>query len=467
MNKHSSVQKVVILDGRRHCDQHLDAVFIQLTTVLQERNSNVKIFRLRDINIKPCIGCFNCWLKTPGTCIHTDDPAAEILQNTLKSHTVILFTPIVFGGYSSDLKKILDRFLPSILPFKGEFHGEIHQQLRYSSFPRIIGIGVSPSPCKELSECFTTLVGRNTLSLSLRSSHYRAEVIDSIKDAQKTLKSRFHALLSQTDLPQPKTTLPSLNLKPSSVPNIPKTNQNALLIIGSQKTHSSTSAVLGNYLLKELKKHNINIDSLTLKKELIHSEEQQDHLCRAVENADILLLACPLYVDSLPFLVTKGMEVVASHRKNNRNNTQKNFLAIINSGLPESYHSNAALAICKNFALKTDMAWAGGLSFGAGEALISGKPLMGFKGFRGFVKRPPLFYVTRSLKAVAQALAAGTSVPEDTIRLLTRKPIPFISSKAWHYIFIKEAHRVLTKEAKTNGITKEAMYDAPYNKPNE
>ncbi|WLE97348.1 MAG: NAD(P)H-dependent oxidoreductase [Candidatus Electrothrix communis] len=450
-------KKVIILDGARESDKDLDSILTLLIDVLQHQyKAKTKIFTLRNIKINHCIGCFNCFFKTPGRCIHTD-AGTDILQAIVNSNTVIFFTPIVFGGYSSELKKIIDRFLPVALPFFRKSHGETHHPPRYSTFPHIVGIGVHPAPDKKQEECFKILVGRNALNLP--PSHYSAEVISSTKGSSEKLRNLFHALLSRTDKLPLRNTLSALVHKSSSIPKIPTGKRKALLIIGSpKKKHSSTSTVLGSYLLNILQQQNIETESLTLDESLMHCKAQHD-LCLAVERADIILLACPLYVDSLPFLATKALEVISLHRKNVPTRDPKIILPIINSAF-EPYQNRVALAICQNFASESGMLWAGGLAMGAGEALISGNSLTGFKGFRDSI-RPPLFYVTRSLKATARALAKGEPVHENTVRLLAKKPAPLISSNVWHSLFIKAANRLIKKEAVSNGLTMQEIFEAP------
>ena len=59
----------------------------------------------------------------------------------------IFVTPIVFGGYSYELKKALDRQIGTLLPFvKKEKNGETHHPSRYDKQPRFVVVGVSASP---------------------------------------------------------------------------------------------------------------------------------------------------------------------------------------------------------------------------------------------------------------------------------------------------------------------------------
>ena len=145
MDEQFSKRKTVILDGTRSCDKHLDPILALLTDAVHKyHGGRTQIFKLRDIKLNPCIGCFNCWVKTPGKCIHRD-AGTPILRAILNSDALIVFTPVVFGSYSSELKKGLERFLPILLPFFKKIHNEIHHVARYPFFPRLVGIGISPS----------------------------------------------------------------------------------------------------------------------------------------------------------------------------------------------------------------------------------------------------------------------------------------------------------------------------------
>ena len=62
----------------------------------------------------PCVGCFNCWFVTPGMCKINDH-----IQNTEmgNSEETILISQNCYGGYSEQVKKILDRSVPASTPF--------------------------------------------------------------------------------------------------------------------------------------------------------------------------------------------------------------------------------------------------------------------------------------------------------------------------------------------------------------
>ncbi|MHA2001037.1 MAG: hypothetical protein ACTSVU_02975 [Promethearchaeota archaeon] len=58
---------------------------------------------------------------------------------------MIYFTPITFGGYSSTLKKALDRQICILSPYFRKVNGEIHHKKRYNKYPSLIGIGYQKS----------------------------------------------------------------------------------------------------------------------------------------------------------------------------------------------------------------------------------------------------------------------------------------------------------------------------------
>ncbi|MCI5133566.1 MAG: flavodoxin family protein [Candidatus Electrothrix sp. AW2] len=453
-------KKIVILDGTRYEDKHLNVVLTLLINVIRRYyGDRIQIFKLREITINPCIGCFNCWIKTPGTCFH-QDAVADILRAILSSHTVIFFTPVIFGGYSSELKKIIDRFLLITLPFLEKTFGEFHHPRRYTSFPHIVGIGTHLATNKKVTQCFKTLVGRNAINAH---TTYRANVICP-SDSQQKIQQQLVDLLQGTDK------LPRFEeLNKLMIENKPFSQKNknikpkALLIVGSQKTKApSTSAVLGGCLLEKLKLFGMQTEHYSLKAHVLHSQKEQRTLCQAVDQAGVVIFSFPIYADSPPFLATSALEIIAHHKKHGEINKRSTlFTGISNSGLPESSQNIVALSICRNFALECGMIWAGGLIFGSGEMLISGNPLTGFRAFKG-AKRPPLFYVAHALEIAASSLVQGSPIPEQAVQMLAKKPLPLFSVHFWHWFLMRKANRILIKEAKKNGITKEAMYSNPY-----
>jgi len=62
----------------------------------------------------PCVGCFNCWFVTPGMCKVNDYIQNSNMGNSEKT---ILISQNCYGGYSEQIKKILDRSVPASTPF--------------------------------------------------------------------------------------------------------------------------------------------------------------------------------------------------------------------------------------------------------------------------------------------------------------------------------------------------------------
>ena len=156
--------RAVILNGASHADETLENTANTLTTELTRRGWTVDSLILRDMEIRPCGGCFGCWIQTPGVCI-INDAGRGIAKSIIQSDLVIYLTPITFGGYSSQLKKALDRSIGLILPSFKRINGETHHQPRYAQYPRLLGIGLLPQADAESERLFTTLISRNAINM--------------------------------------------------------------------------------------------------------------------------------------------------------------------------------------------------------------------------------------------------------------------------------------------------------------
>lgn len=80
--------------------------------------------------IQSCIGCFGCWIKTPGECVLRDgyENMGELLSRT--EHLIVI-SRCCFGGYSPFIKNVLDRSISYLLPFFKTVGGETHHKPRY------------------------------------------------------------------------------------------------------------------------------------------------------------------------------------------------------------------------------------------------------------------------------------------------------------------------------------------------
>jgi len=93
-------------------------------------------------NILPCSACMSCQIKTPGVCVRKDD-MRELLPVYIHSDVVIIVTPLFCGGYSSELKKFIDRLCPVLTACFEIRNGETWHIPRYEKRPAMIGIGLA------------------------------------------------------------------------------------------------------------------------------------------------------------------------------------------------------------------------------------------------------------------------------------------------------------------------------------
>lgn len=153
----------MLFDGSKNNDNTIDAIRQAIVEQLSRAGWDVETIGLRNKRIAGCTGCFGCWVKTPGICV-IDDDGREVAKKAAQADLLVYLTPVTFGGYSSELKKALDRIIPVLLPYFTLVNGEIHHLMRYKKRQRLTAIGVQALPDHESAEIFKTLVDRNAIN---------------------------------------------------------------------------------------------------------------------------------------------------------------------------------------------------------------------------------------------------------------------------------------------------------------
>ena len=406
--------KAVILDGSHENDLTGRHVSSALITELESRGWEIEHVHLCEIKIGNCAGDFFCWIRSPGLC-NVNDENRLIAKAIANSQLMVYLTPITFGGYSSDLKQMVDHQIQNVLPFFAQVNGETHHQRRYPAYPDFLAIGWLDQPDAHSEAIFRHLTYRNAVNF------YAKRMVTGVVFADQTQNQIQASMQNWLDELTVGKRTQSVSLPQSQNGGVEATSiKRALLLVGSPRTRKSTSNSLGGYLFEQLKAHNIQTEAIYIHT-TTHSVERTKAMLEAINATDLVLLAFPLYVDSLPAPVMNALELIASHRESQGGTrSHQLFAAIANCGFPEPDHNATALAICENFARLNNFQWAGSLALGAGEGMIHGAPLNELDG-----RTIPL---KKSLNLAAESLAQGMAIPSEAQALLAKPFIP-----AWLY----------------------------------
>lgn len=82
--------------------------------------------------IKKCIGCFGCWIKTPGVCV-LKDAYQNMGEQLANCNEVIVISKCFYGSDSPFIRNVWNRSIPYILPYFTTKSGEMHHKARYKN----------------------------------------------------------------------------------------------------------------------------------------------------------------------------------------------------------------------------------------------------------------------------------------------------------------------------------------------
>lgn len=175
------------------CEWKSSEVGIQIRNavqgILEQEGHHVQMIILNSKELKPCVACLGCWLRTPGQCLIAGDGANNIAYHQINADAVMLISRITYGGFSADMKAFLDRSIQNIMPYFVNYKGEMHHPMRYKRFPIWIVVGYGNVSDAE-KHTFTMLAERNALNMR-PTKHLAVTVNDNdelLKEAGNILK---------------------------------------------------------------------------------------------------------------------------------------------------------------------------------------------------------------------------------------------------------------------------------------
>ena len=178
---------------------------------MRSAGAEVEVIDLRKKKVNNCAGCFSCWTKTPGTCIHKDDMTQELFPKWLESDLVVLASPLYHFTVNAEMKTFIERTLPVLEPFFVQHNGRTHHPLRGQP-PKTVILSVAGLPDESVFDLLSSWAnfiydGRNPDEKTLVAEIYRpmaealtipyfrdiaADILDATQQAGREIASSMH-----------------------------------------------------------------------------------------------------------------------------------------------------------------------------------------------------------------------------------------------------------------------------------
>lgn len=100
-----------------------------LAVATEDFREETKVIDLSSRRIAGCMGCFGCWIKTPGKCVIRDD-AVEVYPLIARSDRVLYVSRVRYGSYDTVMKTMLERAIPIQKAYIRLHRGETHHVQR-------------------------------------------------------------------------------------------------------------------------------------------------------------------------------------------------------------------------------------------------------------------------------------------------------------------------------------------------
>ncbi len=414
--------KVTILNGNPQ-PSSFDDYLAALSAVLEGSGHAVTCITLRDIPLRHCVGCWGCWVKTPGLC-SSEDASWDMDRAVIQSDFTLWASPLKMGFLTERFKMAQDKHLPLIHPYIEVDQGEAHHLRRYPRSPRV-GLLVEKEPSTDSGDlqvvtdilCRTALNFKTCLEFSLTTETPAADLAARITASNPSL------------LPLPKQ-------PPATTGAAIRLPARLTLFNGSPRGRKGNTPLMLEQIANGFA-HAGGVERPVETYHLVRMTETEQAV-EAFANAECAVLGFPLYTDSMP-AVTKHFIEALEPLVGRPHNPSLAFL--VQSGFPEALHSRYVERYLQKLAARLGSPYLGTVVKGGGE---------------GTRVMPP--NMNKGLFIRLQALGAGLAVDgrlDPLILQQVAKPerYPAIAGPAFRlFVRLPVAHGYFDQMLKENGV---------------
>ncbi len=131
--------------------------------------NEIEVIKLDEKKIAYCTGCWSCWTRTPGVCMHKDF-TPELCRAVINADFVVHFTENSAGFATSVTKKALDKLITLVHPYIVIVNNECHHRKRYDEYPKFGLVFVDDESSEEDFMITKTIFERLSLNIKTELS---------------------------------------------------------------------------------------------------------------------------------------------------------------------------------------------------------------------------------------------------------------------------------------------------------
>lgn len=342
--------KITILNGNPPNGSTIfDTYMDSLTKQLEGEQHSVTLHNLKKMDLKYCVGCFGCWVKTPGECITPDD-GVILRQLVIASDLLIWASPLIMGYVSNLLKRAMDKSIPLLMPYIDPVNAEVHHAGRYIHYP-LTGLIYEPESDSDENDrqLLENLFARTSLNFRSRITFCQ----DTATPVNEMTRIITRAAATKKPLPARPTPTTGVSIPPPS---------HLTVFNGSPRGRKGNTPILLDQFLEGFQsgaERTYEIHDLIQVK-------QMDQFTEAFDKASCVLLAFPLYTDAMPANVMSFIETLQQF-KDRKDNPAMGFM--VQSGFMEAAHSRHVERYLQKLCVRLGCAYIGTIVKGGVEGI--------------------------------------------------------------------------------------------------
>ena len=376
----------------------------QVKTLIKDKE--VEIVDTSNMKIAHCMGCNQCWLKTPGICAIKDD-YEEIIKKLVETENLWIVSDTKFGFLDYKGKRVMDRIVPMLNMTVGFRDGWMRHEMRYH--PLNIGLLYKGDADQAMMEDWCKRTAANI------GGHSLGAIALQVKSEKCKVKSEAVA---------------SLNSKLSHL----------VIINGSPRVakFSNTDKIIHSFV------KGLEVAGITGELHNLSNRKEWDAAREAFLSHERILIAFPLYVECIPSLMLEFLESLPSER---RQPAQLSFL--LHGGMDEGFEFRFCERILQGLPAQLGCRFGGTLIHGGSFGIRTREDAVKAKIVAPYEKMGRLF---------AQN---GNFLTPEAKKFTGPEQYPWLVRKMVSLLFLKKVNKGFEDFAKSWGCTR-PLDDKPY-----